>query len=79
LGVSGACLVWDALLGSNHVSFSVQVAAATAGVGTLALRLYRSCQQPPRQRRADKRGTLYDAVDPEQLDVVELSPGTLTL
>jgi hypothetical protein len=79
LGVTGACLVWDALLGSNHVSFSVQIAAATAAVGTLALRLYRSCQQPQRQRRADKRSTLYDAVDPEQLDVVELSPGTLTL
>jgi hypothetical protein len=77
LGVSGACIAWDALLGSNHVSLSVQVAAATAAVGTVALRLYRLWQQ---RRQADKRcPSSYDAVDPEQLDVVELAPGTLTL
>jgi hypothetical protein len=77
VGVSGACLVWDVLLGSNHVSFSAYVAAATAGVGTLALRLFRTWRQ---RQQADKRVTSsYDAVDPEQLDVVELSPGSLTL
>lgn len=80
IGVCSASAIIDSLIGFHgHMRFSMGTGVATSASCMLLPRIYRKVLLHRSERRSLGQTAPLESIDPEKMDLVELTPGTLTL